>query len=761
MKNLIAFLSLWISLVLHAQQPQWLNPKPFGGQMYDIEFFDTTRGLMAGAFGSLALTMDEGQTWELTGPVTTSHLYDIEMCNPQTAIIMADTFLLRTDDGGQLFTPIGSLDSGWYYAAISMVNENLGYAACKNRPYNGPPQLSKFGVTHNGGVSWQWTDYPPLNVRQTYCLAFADSLHGVAVIRNSIDYVYTIQTSDGGQSWNETFMLKASDGSLNGVRLACASNGNFYIASCIYTEQTYFDNIRKSTDYGLTWNSLTYNSSSWVKGFSELKTYGDSIVVAMDYYMGNTGTLAKNIFISLDAGSSWNTATKPDTLAVNAPSAFGFRTSENAFLWVANGDHHQLAVTYNLSHFQPVDYYFSANILDMIVKDDVQYLLSGNSDDGYLVNNSILKSVDGGNHWTTLPKPTVTGTGAYYYWLDMAFSDAQTGFVVVDHDSCLFRTFDGGLTWQIAQPEVNPRPGAICTFGFGSSWYFNYEEPYYPTILPHQLFHSTNMGTTWEVKALPDDTLVHMQFLAPDTGFLFGGGRTTPNGGYYLTRDGAQSWEFHDLGIKGPLTGKMLNSHEGFVKSASRSHKLYYVNNDAIELIFQADSLSMHDGITDFDFSDANHGYVVTILEPNTLSSDWSWLHYTANGGLTWETYGPYEQLNGVKTFYDANGFAYGAFGQLLQLGNGYPVGKQVQPSIGATPAAWPNPTSGALQITLPHFAYNGAELTITSVAGDVISREMVSGESAIVQTRNLPAGLYLYTLANAANKTSGRFVVR
>lgn len=662
MKNLIAFLSLWISLVLHAQQPQWLNPKPFGGQMYDIEFFDTTRGLMAGAFGSLALTMDEGQTWELTGPVTTSHLYDIEMCNPQTAIIMADTFLLRTDDGGQLFTPIGSLDSGWYYAAISMVNENLGYAACKNRPYNGPPQLSKFGVTHNGGVSWQWTDYPPLNVRQTYCLAFADSLHGVAVIRNSIDYVYTIQTSDGGQSWNETFMLKASDGSLNGVRLACASNGNFYIASCIYTEQTYFDNIRKSTDYGLTWNSLTYNSSSWVKGFSELKTYGDSIVVAMDYYMGNTGTLAKNIFISLDAGSSWNTATKPDTLAVNAPSAFGFRTSENAFLWVANGDHHQLAVTYNLSHFQPVDYYFSANIMDMIVKDDVQYLLSGNSDDGYLVNNSILKSVDGGNHWTTLPKPTVTGTGAYYYWLDMAFSDAQTGFVVVDHDSCLFRTFDGGLTWQIAQPEVNPRPGAICTFGFGSSWYFNYEEPYYPTILPHQLFHSTNMGTTWEVKALPDDTLVHMQFLAPDTGFLFGGGRTTPNGGYYLTRDGAQSWEFHDLGIKGPLTGKMLNSHEGFVKSASRSHKLYYVNNDAIELIFQADSLSMHDGITDFDFSDANHGYVVTILEPNTLSSDWSWLHYTANGGQTWETYGPYEQLNGVKTFYDANGFAYGAF---------------------------------------------------------------------------------------------------
>ena len=250
-----------------------------------------------------------------------------------------------------------------------------------------------------------------------------------------------------------------------------------------------------------------------------------------------------------------------------------------------------------------------------------------------------------------------------------------------------------------------------------------------------------------------------MHFITPDTGFLFGGGKTTANGGYYLTQNAGQSWAFHDLGIPCLNRGQMLSVTDGYVAASGNRDRLYYVDNDLAQQVFEADTIH---SITDFAFSDAEHGYLITTFSPLYSSSlKYSKIHYTSDGGQTWQTYGPYSPLNGVKTFYDGNGYAYGDYGVLLQLGNGFPVGQNTLPGASNQAVAWPNPATIGLQITLPSFAQGGAQLSISNGLGEVVLQQQVSGKVVNVAINGLPAGFYVYTLSNATHKATGKFMVK
>ncbi len=61
---LLSLLYLLSGLPATAQQPQWLNPQPFGSDVNDIEFFDSQNGIMAGDWGAVAYSNDGGLTWQ-------------------------------------------------------------------------------------------------------------------------------------------------------------------------------------------------------------------------------------------------------------------------------------------------------------------------------------------------------------------------------------------------------------------------------------------------------------------------------------------------------------------------------------------------------------------------------------------------------------------------------------------------------------------------------------------------------------------------
>ena len=154
-------------------------------------------------------------------------------------------------------------------------------------------------------------------------------------------------------------------------------------------------------------------------------------------------------------------------------------------------------------------------------------------------------------------------------------------------------------------------------------------------------------------------------------------------------------------------------------------------------------------------------GLITTFSPLYSSSLKYSKIHYTSDGGQTWQTYGPYSPLNGVKTFYDGNGYAYGDYGVLLQLGNGFPVGQNTLPGASNQAVAWPNPATTGLQITLPSFAQCGAQLSISNGLGEVVRQQQVSGKVVNVAINGLPAGFYVYTLSNATQKATGKFVVK
>jgi photosystem II stability/assembly factor-like uncharacterized protein len=744
MKTYIFLLSLLPSILLSAQQPQWLNPKPFGGEMYDIEFFDTTRGLMVGRFGNIAITNDGAQSWQLMSSMTSSDLMDIEICGPQSAIIQGDTFLLRTDDGGNTFTSIGNLDSGWYYSAISMVNQNLGYAArTQVLPFN----LVQWGISLNGGVNWQWFEFNSISLSTIYSIKFADSLNGV-IIYQSPEYSKKIAiTNDGGQNWNDKLVLYNTGMELGNI-LTYAGNGVFYLAYSYYTEQSFWPSIIKSNDYGVTWSTLNIETGSLTE-WTSLKCFDESVAIAVgSYYIGKdlieTSSTAKNVFITTDGGQNWQAATKPNGISINNCTAAGIRTNTDAYIWTSNTDNKQLLLTHNLNDFVLEDNVFQAFIMDVQVKEKARFMLVGENY-GSLKSN-ILKSLDNGNTWNPLPNPT----GVYKVITEIDFVDENTGFAQVIDNPFLYLTTDGGLIWQQLSIVGLDWGGELNTFGFENTFLFIQELIDPP--LPNQLFISSNLGNSWSSLQIPFDTLNFMHFITPDTGFLFGGGKTTANGGYYLTQNAGQSWDFHDLGIPSLSRGLMLSATEGYVAASGNPHKLYYVLNDAAQLVFEADSTHI---ITDFAFSDASHGYLIT------TKGEHSWLHATEDGGQTWLTYGPYSTLNGVKTFYDGNGYAYGDYGVLLQLGNGYPVGQTSLPQPNATAKAWPNPASVQLQLSLPDFAHQGAALRITTTSGGLVHEQQVSGTQASIALDNWPSGVYLYTLSTPYNKVTGKFVVK
>ncbi len=748
MKTLLIFPLLFLCHLLNAQQPQWLNPKPFGGEIYDIEFFDTNRGFMVGRFGNIAKTTDGAQTWQLTNTGTSSDLWDIEICGPQSAIIRCDTFLLRTDDGGNTFTPIGSLNGGWFYSEVSMLNLNLGCASCQDHKYN--PQHSKFGVTHDGGLTWVWSDFQSFDIEEVHGLRFADSLHGVAIIERFAG-IYGIQTLDGGLTWTQVVYLKSMDGMLMGAELSYAGNGVFYIAFCYYEQQDYRPTLRKSIDYGTTWSALTFDPGSLV-AWSGLKCLGDSIVIAAgSYYAGKkekeVTSTAKNIYISTDAGATWYKGTKPTGISINNIQGLGIRTATDAYIWTSNYDNMELFTAHNLSDFAPETGTYHAFIKDLQFNGNTWYMLSGTSDGN--INSTLYKSENAGITWDTVS----SDISSHYYYNATMFG-LMDGYGLIagidDQRSRVYRTIDGGLTWTeslIGQHFAK----ALNVFGYGASYFMESGDE-------SNVFFSSNCGLTWQNILKPDDSLNHMHFITPDTGFLFGGGKTTANGGYYVTQNAGQAWEFHDLSIACLTRGQMLSATQGYVAASSNRERLYYINNDVAQLVFEADSLH---SITDFAFSDSNHGYLIITKSPLYSSERSSKIHYTDDGGQTWLTYGPYSMLNGVKTFFNGNGYTYGDYGVLLQLGKGFPGGQTTLPSVNMAGKTWPNPASTGLQIALPSFAQSSAKLAITNVSGALVIQQEVSGQVVNVNINSLPAGFYLYTITNATNKVSGKFVVQ
>ncbi|TAE09443.1 MAG: PKD domain-containing protein [Bacteroidetes bacterium] len=163
-----------------------------------------------------------------------------------------------------------------------------------------------FWKSTNGGATW--THFPTPSVGTTFYrinqMVVAND--GSVLIADRDTGV--IRSTNGGTTWN--VVIANGDGNTEGVDLERAANGDLYCSTSLFTTSA----IRKSTNHGATWTTLSYGTATGTPGRIELACAPNAAntLYAVAY---NAATATDNdvsfIKRSTDGGSTWTTITRP------------------------------------------------------------------------------------------------------------------------------------------------------------------------------------------------------------------------------------------------------------------------------------------------------------------------------------------------------------------------------------------------------------------------------------------------------------------
>src|SRR5213078_4613292 len=161
----------------------WGNPQPQGNTLRAVEF-EGPLGFAAGDFGTLLRTDDGGATWTGIRTGTTASLTEVSIADEDTVVVGGGCALLRSDDRGQTFKPLAP-GCGSRIVSIAFPSDQNGYLLLAN---------STLLRTTDGGVTFTAGGSVPDSATGIF---FTDDSTGFAVTRGSAGgAVY--RTTDGG-----------------------------------------------------------------------------------------------------------------------------------------------------------------------------------------------------------------------------------------------------------------------------------------------------------------------------------------------------------------------------------------------------------------------------------------------------------------------------------------------------------------------------------------------------------------------------------
>lgn len=744
MKFILSILILFIlTQNTYAQQPSWLNPTPFGNEINDVEFFDQWRGLMAGKMGAIAYTPDGGDTWTEINSGTFHDLKQISRTGMLSAIIMADTFLIRSIDGGQSWQTLIQLTSDLRFTKLSMMNAQQGWAICQDK---NAPAIYKLLRTGNG-----WTNHEILDIAisPVVDIAFFDNSNGVLINNEKI---YTTQNGGNSYTLTEDF---TDDLTLNA--LAFAGNQTFYTGGYYQAAgqgEGKISRILKSIDGGHNWTDagLPAEMGSCCS-ILRIKSMLENRIVAGAVEDSACGSGNKwPVFISTDGGINW-------TLGKISPSnlnTYGhiknlgvISLSLSGRIWVyENNNYLSKAYSDDYENFVFQDELVSIELRDMFFGDANSYAILGNNED------YIAKSIDGGITWDTVSQ-NISVSGLQ----KIAFAGPDFGLACGIHSSLIISPLLGQWTkFEHPNPSFDKLEALNYPYNTKAYRLISGLHPSSQTRIK-KLQYSGNNGRNWYDAVLPDDHINQMQFININTGYLFGGDSTTVSGGYYRTESGGMNWIFHALEHPELLDGQMLNDSVGFILIKNIPREVHRLKRkaagDELHLVYTAEE---NEHITDIGFTDEHSGYLLI------THADSSFILQTLNAGQSWVKFGPYPLIQGIKALYELNGFAWGKNNQLLSLGNGFPVGSTTSFQNREALIAYPNPVTDKVYIELSEKnTYHSFDLKIRNTSGQVVFEKTFSqinnNIKLQINVNYLPAGLYFIHLFNGKKSKFGKFI--
>ncbi|HEY3403932.1 MAG TPA: hypothetical protein VGK59_11125 [Ohtaekwangia sp.] len=176
----------------------------------------------------------------------------------------------------------------------------------------------------------------------------------------------------------------------------------------------------------------------------------------------------------------------------------------------------------------------SVNIIGSTRYDDIHFTdsLYGWTAGGWSMK--VHKSINGGNSWNALATFDK-------YLRCVKFMDRNIG-LVGSLDSSLYRTTDGGKTWEDVAPNITPQPAGVCGLAKAD------ENTIYGVGIwsePAFVIKSTDKGLNWRYIDMSAyaNTLIDVFFFDADHGFVTGSVSEEEGGIVLYTDNGGATWE--------------------------------------------------------------------------------------------------------------------------------------------------------------------------------------------------------------------------
>ncbi|MEO0789155.1 MAG: YCF48-related protein [Bacteroidota bacterium] len=571
--SLLTILALsWASLI-SAQSLEIQAPFDFTSQFQAIEVAPNGVGFAAGTCGSLLKTTDDGETWASIEAPMADLEYEAMACAPgtncQAVLLTAPGFIFRSTNGGQSWTTI-EVDSDFPEEFAFMDNGTvllLTDEALILRSTDNGQSWSEVEIPAGASADWFQLDqtiYTSFRVDGTspaeYALvrsmdqgdnwdtlythpsffsdvAFQDSQNGIfyATDRN------TYFTTDGGSSWT----LGTADISFNQAQL-------FALGNNVYHAHTFSNRLFTTTDAGQNWidegtynnfgraNNVQYrgtdvfiagNQSAVLKStdlaisfevkneavrsdFSEVVFFND----IAGYALGNESTIARTI----DGGDTW-LYTQPDNLNSSNLTGRHLEALDNGHLIATWGFANASLSTDGGNTWE-----------DLLTDEEVDQVIGGlsyfdvlpNGRIIFVLSEQVIYSDNGGQTWNfeviDLPFPITV----------VEFLNNDIGFVA-GNDNTLYKTTDGGLSWQ---PLTGPYPSDNSD----TRAFFAFDEMNLLASRGTGASFSSDGGQTWETLS---DFVTGYGFSLDSDGRLWTAGFASGNNGsVHWSDDMGQTW---------------------------------------------------------------------------------------------------------------------------------------------------------------------------------------------------------------------------
>ena len=380
----------------------------------------------------------------------------------------------------------------------------------------------------------------------------------------------------------------------------------------------------------------------------------------------------------------------------------------------------------------------------------------------------ILHTTDGGNTWVEQPAPPVQ-----IYYVDIFFIDRMNGWAC-GNEAKIIHTTDGGNTWvEQANPYTFPNP-ILYSIYFANSdtgWAFGGDHGNYPTFTNHRvILYTTNGGNTWDFQYNIHDEkpLFAAHFISSTEAFSaaeWGDIIYTSNGGNsWLAKTPISSYELFGIYFANSTTGWVSGEYLGVPHYASISKTTDGGNS------WNTEAFGTDEYLTDIYFVDEMTGWAVggTIGGSGT-----STILHTTDGGENWsmQSSPTSSTLYGLSFSDINNGWAVGFDGTVIAYT--IPVtaeSEQSSPDEFSLNQNYPNPFNPSTTIEYSIPERTDVKLTVINIVGEevaeLVNQTMDAGNYSVVfdshsgEVRNLPSGVYFYTLQAGNFKTIKKMIL-